>query len=134
MVVNGKNVTLRNNFKLAATLSKDKAYNLVGFVAIYNSTIQVYFLSATEYVEPCTLATPVNWDEKIAVEANSDKWYLMNLTSAIEARQDLVFNLVNNSADSVVVPLRHTMLAQPTSLHSSKALHKLSRLTLLKRK
>ncbi|MBO5817954.1 MAG: hypothetical protein J6R26_08535, partial [Paludibacteraceae bacterium] len=95
MVVNGKNVTLRNAFKLAATLSKDKAYNLVGFVAIYNSTIQVYFLSATEYVapEPCTLATPVNWDEKIAVEANSDKWYLMNLTSAIEARQDLVFNL-----------------------------------------
>ncbi|MBO5816457.1 MAG: hypothetical protein J6R26_00710, partial [Paludibacteraceae bacterium] len=95
MVVNGKNVTLRNNFKLAATLSKDKAYNLVGFVAIYGSTIQVYFLSATEYVapEPCTLATPVNWDEKIAVEANSDKWYLMNLTSAIEARQDLVFNL-----------------------------------------
>ena len=105
MVVNGTNVTLRNNFKLAATLSKDKAYNLVGFVAIYNSTIQVYFLSATEYVapEPCTLATPVNWDEKISVEANSDKWYLMNLTSAIEAGQDLVFNLVNNSADSVVV-------------------------------
>ena len=52
MVVNGTNVTLRNNFKLAATLSADKAYNIVGFVAIYNSTIQVYYLSAEEYVAP----------------------------------------------------------------------------------
>ena len=52
MVVNGTNVTLRNNFKLAATLSADKAYNIVGFAAIYNSTIQVYFLSAQEYVVP----------------------------------------------------------------------------------
>ena len=52
MVVNGTNVTLRNNFKLAATLSADKAYNIVGFAAIYNSTIQVYYLSAEEYVAP----------------------------------------------------------------------------------
>ena len=52
MVVNGTNVTVRNTFKLAATLSKDKAYNLVGFVAVYNSTIQVYFLSIEEYVAP----------------------------------------------------------------------------------
>ena len=52
MVVNGTNVTLRNTFKLAATLTKDKAYNIVGFVAIYNSSIQVYFLSAEEYVAP----------------------------------------------------------------------------------
>ena len=52
MVVNGTNVTLRNTFKLAATLSADKAYNIVGFVAIYNSSIQVYFLSAEEYVAP----------------------------------------------------------------------------------
>ena len=52
MVVNGTNVTLRNNFKLAATLEADKAYDIVGFVAIYNSTIQVYFLSAEEYVAP----------------------------------------------------------------------------------
>ena len=52
MVVNGTNVTLRNNFKLAATLEADKAYDIVGFVAIYNSTIQVYYLSAEEYVAP----------------------------------------------------------------------------------
>ena len=50
MVVNGTNVTLRNNFKLAATLSKDKTYDLVGFVAIYSGTIQIYYLSATEVV------------------------------------------------------------------------------------
>ena len=52
MVVNGTNVTLRNTFKLAATLSAEKAYNIVGFAAIYNSTIQVYYLSAEEYVAP----------------------------------------------------------------------------------
>ena len=51
MVVNGTNVTLRNNFKLAATLSQYKAYDIVGFVAIYNSDIQVYFLSATEVAD-----------------------------------------------------------------------------------
>lgn len=63
MVVNGTNVTVRNTFKLAATLSKDKAYNLVGFVAVYNSTIQVYFLSIEEYVAPVVNHT-------IAVSAN----------------------------------------------------------------
>ena len=60
MVVNGTNVTLRNNFKLAATLSKDKAYNIVGFVAIYNSNIQVYFLSAEELVVNHTINVSAN--------------------------------------------------------------------------
>ena len=105
MVVNGTNVTLRNAFKLAATLSKDKAYNIVGFVAIYNSSIQVYFLSAEEYVapEPCTLATPVNWDAPIAAEANTDQWYAVNVASAIEAGKDLALTITNPGTEAVEV-------------------------------
>ena len=60
MVVNGTNVTLRNTFKLAATLSKDKTYDIVGFVAIYNSNIQVYFLSAEELVVNHTITVSAN--------------------------------------------------------------------------
>ena len=105
MVVNGTNVTLRNAFKLAATLSKDKAYNIIGFVAIYNSSIQVYFLSAEEYVapEPCTLATPVNWDAPIAAEANTDQWYAVNVASAIEAGKDLALTITNPGTEAVEV-------------------------------
>ena len=107
MVVNGTNVTLRNTFKLAATLSKDKAYNIVGFVAIYNSTIQVYFLSAEEYVapEPCTLATPVNWDAPIAAEANTDKWYAVNVASAIAAGKDLALTVTNPGTEAVEITI-----------------------------
>ena len=105
MVVNGTNVTLRNNFKLAATLSKDKAYNIVGFVAIYNSTIQVYYLSAEEYVapEPCTLATAINWDDAINAEANTDKWYAVNIASAIAAKKDIALTVANPGAAAVEV-------------------------------
>ena len=107
MVVNGTNVTLRNSFKLAATLSKDKAYNIVGFVAIYNSTIQVYFLSAEEYVapEPCTLATPVNWDAPIAAEANTDQWYAVNVASAIAAGKDLALTVTNPGTEAVEITI-----------------------------
>ena len=105
MVVNGTNVTLRNNFKLAATLSKDKAYNIVGFVAIYNSTIQVYYLSAEEYVapEPCTLATAINWDDAIEAKANTDQWYAVNIASAIAAKKDIALTVANPGAAAVEV-------------------------------
>ena len=107
MVVNGTNVTLRNNFKLAATLSKDKAYNIVGFVAIYNSTIQVYYLSAEEYVapEPCTLATPINWDEAVNAEANTDQWYAVNVKSAIAAGKDLALTVTNPGTEAVEITI-----------------------------
>ena len=107
MVVNGTNVTLRNNFKLAATLSKDKAYNIVGFVAIYNSTIQVYYLSAEEYVAPapCTLATPVNWDDAINAEANTDQWYAVNVKSAIAAGKDLALTVTNPGTEAVDITI-----------------------------
>ena len=48
--VGGSNVTLRNQFKLAASLEAGKAYNIVACVAIFNTNMQVYFVSAEEYV------------------------------------------------------------------------------------
>lgn len=63
-----------------------------------------YYLAAQQpAADPCTEAIAVNWDEKINLEANTDKWYAMNLTTAIEAGKDVVFTLTNTSADSVVV-------------------------------
>ena len=46
MLVGDAEVTLRNAFKLGADLVAEKPYNVVGFVAIFNEDIQVYFLSA----------------------------------------------------------------------------------------
>ena len=48
MLMGETEVTVRNSFKLEAELDADTMYNVVGFVAIYNSNIQIYFLSATE--------------------------------------------------------------------------------------
>ena len=81
---------------------------MVGKLTKYNTTPQMKNGDVTILPEPvapapCTEATPVNWDDKIELEANADKWYLMDLTTAIEAGKDLEFNLVNTSADSVVV-------------------------------
>lgn len=46
MLVGETEVTLRNAFKLGADFVAEKPYNVVGFVAIFNEDIQVYFLSA----------------------------------------------------------------------------------------
>ena len=48
LTIGEQTVVLRNNFKLEATFDASKKYNVVGAVAIYNSTIQVYFISAEE--------------------------------------------------------------------------------------
>ncbi|MBO4361365.1 MAG: hypothetical protein J5823_01135, partial [Paludibacteraceae bacterium] len=49
-------VVLRNNFKIAQTFDADKLYNIVATVAIYTkndqTTIQLYFISAEEQVDP----------------------------------------------------------------------------------
>ena len=48
MVVNGTNVTLRNQFKLSKSFVKNGVYDITGFAAVYNSTVQIYYLSATK--------------------------------------------------------------------------------------
>ena len=111
MVVNGTNVTLRNNFKLAATLSADKAYNIVGFAAIYNSTIQVYFLSAEEYVAPVVTYT-------VSVNSVQPEWGTVTgagvyeegeeVTVVATANDDYVFDAWTESGDTQVLSLSRT--------------------------
>ena len=96
MIVNGKNVTLRNNFKLAATLSQYKAYDIVGFVAIYYSDIQVYFLSATEVAdlerEEYTISWSVNGTIKETTTVlEGDKLVLPTAPAAPDACSEKVF-------------------------------------------
>ena len=55
----------------------------------------------TKNVVPCEEAIAVNWDETIALQANAEAWYLVNLASAVEAEKDITLSLTNTS-DQVV--------------------------------
>ena len=101
MVVNGTNVTLRNNFKLAATLSKDKAYNIVGFVAIYNSNIQVYFLSAEELVVNHTINVSANPAEAGTVTGGGEYEETDEITVKAVANEGYEFVCWTEGADTV---------------------------------
>ncbi len=48
MTVNGEDVTVRNQFKFAIELDANKAYDVYGFVGVYNTTVQLYFLTASD--------------------------------------------------------------------------------------
>ena len=58
-------------------------------------------VKATKNVVPCEEAIAVNWDETIALQANAEAWYLVNLASAVEAEKDITLSLTNTS-DQVV--------------------------------
>ena len=58
-------------------------------------------VKATKNVVPCEEAIAVNWDETIALQANAEAWYLVNLVSAVEAEKDITLSLTNTS-DQVV--------------------------------
>lgn len=45
-------IAFYNQFQLSQTFETGKAYNIVGAVAIYKGNVQVYFISAEEYVAP----------------------------------------------------------------------------------
>ena len=66
MLVGETEVTLRNAFKLGADFVAEKPYNVVGFVAIFNEDIQVYFLSAE------ALTTAV---DNVTVDQNITKFF-----------------------------------------------------------
>ena len=57
----------------------------------------------TEAIEPCSKATPINWDEAINAEANADKWYAVNIASAKEAAKDLELTVSNPGEEAVKV-------------------------------
>ena len=50
-------IAFYNQFQLSQTFEAGKAYNIVGAVAIYKENVQVYFISAEEYVAPLPPAT-----------------------------------------------------------------------------
>ena len=52
LTIGEETVVLRNNFKIAQVFDADAKYNIVGAVAIYNTTVQLYFISAEEIVVP----------------------------------------------------------------------------------
>jgi hypothetical protein len=53
--------TLRNNFQIAQTFEAGKKYDIVGVGSIYNTTLQTYFISATEAVETVNYYLKNNW-------------------------------------------------------------------------
>lgn len=57
-LADGTTVTLRNAFKLAQTFAAGKTYDVVGLVAIYDTNIQVYFVSAEEQEVEGAVAAP----------------------------------------------------------------------------
>lgn len=58
--VGGKNVTLRNQFKLAASLTSGSTYDIYAFVAVYNGNIQMYYASSVDVSPERTITATVN--------------------------------------------------------------------------
>lgn len=58
--VGGKNVTLRNQFKLAASLTSGSTYDIYAFVAVYNSSLQMYYASSVDVSPERTITATVN--------------------------------------------------------------------------
>ena len=98
-VFNGKNLTYE--------FTADKTYNITGGITQYSNKIQVSAYAVEEYVapEPCTLATPVNWDAPITAEANTDQWYAVNVASAIAAGKDLALTVSNPGEEAVEITM-----------------------------
>ena len=57
LTINGSNVAFYNQFSIEKTLEAGKKYDIYGFVAIYNSNLQVYFYQALEEGEVVTKYT-----------------------------------------------------------------------------
>ena len=103
----GKTIAIYNGKNHTYTFVADKTYNITGDVCQYSGKIQVSAYAIEEYVapEPCTLATPVNWDASIAAEANTDQWYAVNVASAIAAGKDLALTVTNPGTEAVEVSI-----------------------------
>ena len=58
----GATFTLRNNFKIAASLVSGKSYRVLGIVQIFNSTYQVYPITISEVLVPTMTVNPAALD------------------------------------------------------------------------
>ena len=101
----GTTIAVYNNKNVTATFTADKTYNITGDVCQYSGKIQVSAYAVEEYVapEPCTLAEEINWDDAINAEANTDKWYAVNIASAIAAGKDIELTIANPGTEAVEI-------------------------------
>ena len=63
----------------------------------------IYIAAVAPAVEPCTEAIAVNWNEPIALQANADVWYHLNLATAVEGGNDISVLLVNTSDEETEI-------------------------------
>ncbi len=73
---------LRNSFNANIAFDTEKTYDITGVVAVYNDNVQVYFISAEEYVEPVVPADRRINAYGLNVVANGDDYnfsYYVNI-------------------------------------------------------
>lgn len=91
LTIGDATVVLRNNFKLAQTFEADKTYNIKGVCAVFNSTVQVYFISAEEYVEPVVPADRRINAYGLNVVANGDDYVFSYYANIAGEEANLLF-------------------------------------------
>ena len=103
--INAGNITFYDQFATNATFNTSKKYDVIGAVSIYNSTIQVNFISAEEVAEPTLNVKITDADfGKIAINGKAERTLTLNgslLTNAvslvIEGEDAEHFKLASNS-------------------------------------
>lgn len=73
MTINGERVKLYNQFKIAQTFQSDTRYSLTGAVGLYNNEVEVFFISAEEYVPDTVYITMSN--AEFADYSESENWW-----------------------------------------------------------
>ena len=101
-------------YRAIPTTDADKAVKVgdyvvvVGNLILYSGTPEVNSgckFTITEAPAPCKEATPVKWTETISLEANADKWYLVDIAEAVAAEKDLTLSITNTSEEDVEVTI-----------------------------
>ena len=100
--INAGNITFYDQFATNATFNTSKKYDVIGAVSIYNSTIQVNFISAEEVAEPTLNVEITNADfGKIAINGKAERTLTLNgslLTKPVSlAIEGEYFTLASNS-------------------------------------
>ena len=77
--INAGNITFYDQFATNATFNTSKKYDVIGAVSIYNSTLQVNFISAEEVEEPTLNVEITNADfGKIAINGKAERTLTLN--------------------------------------------------------
>ena len=103
--INAGNITFYDQFATDATFNTSKKYDVIGAVSIYNSTIQVNFISAEEVAEPTLNVKITDADfGKIAINGKAERTLTLNgslltnaVSLAIEGEDAEHFELASNS-------------------------------------